>query len=152
MHNPSNALRETEAAIDLVIDSLIDSQSGFQKLGDHLQSEPLKTFFLEESLHRAAFRGDLEAILHQEGVHDIHERGTVTGSFRRIWADLKAKLGGTDSSLLETAMEAEKETMQVYKDALDRELPFPIRQLLISQAAHIEICQNFIQTACQTIA
>ena len=143
MSNPSNTLRETEAALDLII----DSQSGFQKLGDHLHSEPLKTFFLEESLHRAAFRGDLETILHQEGVHDIHEHGTVTGSIRRVWADLKSKLGGGDHSLLETAVAAEKETIQVYADALDREIPFPIRQLLISQAAHIEICQNYLQTA-----
>jgi uncharacterized protein (TIGR02284 family) len=147
MSNPSNNLRETTAALELVIDSLVDSQAGFQKLGDHLHSEPLKTFFLEESLMRASFRGDLETVLHQEGVHDIKESGSITETLRRTWGELKAKLGGSDQSLLETAHAAEDETRKVYADALDRELPFPIRQILVSQAAHVQLSHEFIQSA-----
>lgn len=151
MSHPSNNLLETEAAINLVIESLVDSQAGFQKLGDHLNSEPLKTFFLEESLMRASFRGDLETILHQEGVHDIKESGTVGGALRRSWGELKARLGGSDHTLLETAHQAEDETRKVYADALDRDLPFPIRQMLVSQAAHVELSHDFIQSALQAI-
>ena len=77
MSHPSNTLKEEEETLRLVIDSLIDGQEGFQKLGNEIKDESLKRYFLAESLKRAQFRGDLESILHQEGVHDIKEKGTA---------------------------------------------------------------------------
>ena len=80
MPNPSTTLQELESTLRLVIETLIDGQEGFQKIGDNLKDETLKRYFLAESLCRAQFRGELETVLHQEGVHDIHERGTASGT------------------------------------------------------------------------
>ncbi len=77
------------------------------EIGEHLKDETLKRYFLAESLKRASFRGDLEEVLHQNGVHDIKESGTTIGTLQRAWGDLKAKLGGGDHTLLETAEQAE---------------------------------------------
>jgi uncharacterized protein (TIGR02284 family) len=147
MPTPSNTLKEVEEALRLVIDSLIDGQEGFQKLGEELKDETLKHYFLAESLKRAQFRGELEAVLHREGVHDINESGTATGALYRAWGSLKTKLGGGDHSLLETAEQAEDEAKKAYEDALNRELPFPIRQLLVTQAAHIESSHDYVKAA-----
>jgi uncharacterized protein (TIGR02284 family) len=147
MSAPSNTLKEVEEALRLVIQNLIDGQEGFQKIGEELKDETLKRYFLAESLKRSQFRGDLETILHQEGVHDIKESGSATGTMLRAWGTLKHKLGGGDHTLLETAEQAEDEAKKAYADALDRELPLPVRQTLTTQAAHIESSHDYVKAA-----
>ena len=147
MSTPSKDLLEVEGAIRLIIETLIDGQEGFQGIGESLKDETLKRYFLAESLQRAQFRGDLETILHQEGVKDIKETGTAAGAFVRIWGDLKARLGGSDDSLLETVEEAEHKTLEAYTDALAKSLPGPIRETLSQQGLHIQAAHDHIKAA-----
>lgn len=137
---------EMQRALTSLIGTLLDSQKGFADIGDHLKDETLKRHFLSESLKRASFRGDLEEVLHQNGVHDIKESGTTTGTLRRTWGDLKAKLGGGDHTLLETAEQGEDEAKKAYADALDQDLPLPVRQLLAEQQAHILTSHDFVKS------
>jgi uncharacterized protein (TIGR02284 family) len=147
MSTPSKTLRQMEDTLHAVIESLIDSQEGFQQIGDRLHDETLRLYFLEESLTRAKFRGDLETVLHQEGVHDIHEHGTANGTALRIWASVKSKLGGGDHTLLATAEEAEDAAKAAYEEALSTELPLPVRRLLMDQAIHVENSHDFVKAA-----
>ncbi len=134
----------------LVLKSLInilqDSQKGFADIGDHLKDETLKRYFLAESLKRANFRAELENELHRAGVHDVKETGTTTGAIHRVWADLKAKLGGGDHTLLDTAEQGEDVAKKAYEDALNRELPLPLRQLLVEQQAHVLSSHDYVRT------
>jgi uncharacterized protein (TIGR02284 family) len=147
MSNPSHALQEVESTLRSVIETLIDGQEGLRSIGEDLKDETLKRFFLFESLKRAEFRGALEEVLHQEGMHDIHERGTTTGAAERAWAGLKAKLGGGDHTLLVTAEEAEDKAIEAYEDALNQVLPLPVRQLLVTQAAHVQTSHDYVKAA-----
>ena len=147
MSTPSKTLKQVEDTLNSVISILIDGQEGFQKIGDELEDENLRLHFLSESLTRAQFRGDLETVLHQEGVHDIEESATANGTALRIWAELNSKLGGGDHTLLETAEQAEDSALQAYNEALATELPLPVRQLLSTQAAHIEEFHDFVKAA-----
>ena len=130
-----------------VIESLIDGQEGFQKIGDHLKSETLKKYFLAESLKRSQFRGELETMLHSKGDHDPKESGSVSGAIHRTWGDLKAHLGGSDHTLLETAEQGEDAAKKAYKYALEKELPLPVKQLLTTQYAHIQKSHDYVKTA-----
>jgi uncharacterized protein (TIGR02284 family) len=150
MSSPSKDLKETQSALRNVIQALIDGQEGFKKIGEEIKDETLKEYFLAESLTRAQFRGVLESILHQEGVHDVHESGTAAGTIRRAWAGLKSTLGGGDESLLSTAEEGEDEAVEAYGKAMETYLPLPIRQVLTTQAAHIEKSHEFIKAARDT--
>jgi uncharacterized protein (TIGR02284 family) len=136
---------ELESALKSVINVLEDGQKGMAEIGEHLKDETLKRYFLAESLKRASFRGELENVLHQHGVADVNETGTTAGALYRAWADLKAKLGGGDHTLLETAEQGEDEAKDAYKDALNHELPSPIRQLLAEQQTHILSSHDFIR-------
>jgi uncharacterized protein (TIGR02284 family) len=137
---------EMQLALNSLISTLLDSQKGYADIGEHLKDETLKRYFLAESLKRASFRGELEEILHQNGVHDIKESGTTVGTIHRVWGDLKAKLGGGDHTLLETAEQGEDETKDAYTDALDQDLPLPIRQLLAEQQAHILTSHDYVKS------
>jgi uncharacterized protein (TIGR02284 family) len=147
MGDPSKDLLETEGTLRTVVETLIDDQEAFQKIGETLEDETLKRYFLTESLTRAEFRGELETILHQEGVKDIEETGSPAGTFLRFWAGLKSALGGGVHALLEAAEEAEDAAKQVYRDALEKFLPAPVREVVVRQAAHIEESHEYIKAA-----
>lgn len=138
---------EVEDTLRSVIQSLIDGQEGFQKIGEHLKNETLRRYFAAESLQRAEFRGEIEETLHHEGVHDVKEKGTVAGAVHRTWGDIKAHLGGGDHTLLETAEAGEDEAKKAYQEALEKELPLPIKQLLNTQYAHIQISHDYVKAA-----
>ncbi len=144
--NGSDKNKEMERVLLNVITSLQDGQKGFADIGEHLKDDTLKRYFLAESLKRASFRADLEAELHRAGVHDVKESGSVTGALHRTWGDLKAKLGlGDDHSLLATAEQGEDEAKKTYKDALEQNLPLPIRQLLTEQQAHVMTAHDYVK-------
>jgi len=141
----SNSNKEMERVLLDVIETLEDGQKGFAEIGSELKDEHLKRFFLAESLKRASFRADLEAELHRAGMADVKESGTAAGAARRVWAGLKAKLGGGDHTLLETAEQGEDAAKQAYKDALEQDLPLPIRQLLTEQQSHVISAHDFVR-------
>jgi uncharacterized protein (TIGR02284 family) len=146
MATDSGKNHELENALKSVINVLEDAQKGMAEIGEHLKDEALKRYFLAESLTRASFRGELENVLHRHGVADVHESGTVTGALNRAWAGLKAKLGGGDRTLLETAEAGEDEAKEAYNDALRQDLPLPVRQLLTQQQTHILTSHDFVRS------
>ena len=146
MSTDAGRQNEMELAIKSVINALQDSQKGFADIGEHLKNDTLKRYFLAESLKRANFRAELENELHHAGVHDVHETGTTTGTIHRAWGDLKAKLGGGDHALLVTAEQGEDEAKKAYADALDRDLPLPLRQLLAEQQAHVLTAHDYVRS------
>lgn len=151
MSQPSSVLKQAESAIHTVIESLIDSQEALVAIGEKLADRSLKHFFLSESLTRAQFRGELESILNQEGISDLREEGTTAGAVHRAWARLKFKLGGGDHTLLATAEQGEDAAKEVYDNAIQSALPLPLRQVLTSQAAHIQETQEFMKAALDRI-
>jgi uncharacterized protein (TIGR02284 family) len=137
--------KEMEKVLLDVINVLEDSQKGFADIGEHLKDEQLKRYFLAESLKRANFRAELENELHRAGMHDVKETGTISGALHRTWGDLKAKLGAGDHGLLETAEQGEDEAKKAYKQALEQELPLPIRELLATQQAHVLTSHDYVK-------
>ena len=138
MSTDSGRQNEMQLVLKSLINILQDGCMGFADIGEHLKDNTLKRYFLAESLKRAAFRADLENELHRAGVHDVKETGTTAGTVHRVWADLKAKLGGGDHTLLEYRRARRRRRRQSGPyDALKQDLPLPLRQLLVEQQAHI---------------
>ena len=138
--------KDMESVLLDVIKSLIDGQKGFADIGEHLKDETLRRYFLAESLKRANFRAELENELHRAGMADVKESGSVAGAAHRLWGDLKAKLGaGSDYELLATAEQGEDVAKKAYKDALEKDLPLPVRQLLTEQQAHVNMSHDYVR-------
>jgi uncharacterized protein (TIGR02284 family) len=139
--------KDVQDTLHSVIESLIDGQEGFQKIGEHLKDETLRHYFAAESLKRASFRGELETMLHTAGDHNPKQSGSVSGTLRRTWGDLKAHLGGGDHTLLETAEAGEDAAKKAYKEALEKELPLPVHQLLSTQYVHVQESHDYVKAA-----
>jgi uncharacterized protein (TIGR02284 family) len=142
----SNRNQEMERVLLDVIQTLHDGQKGFAEFGERMKDEPIKRYFLAESLKRANFRAELENELHRAGMADVKESGTLSGTLHRSWGDLKAAFGGDEHSLLVTAEQGEDAARKAYKDALDEELPLPVRQLLTEQQSHILTSHEFVRS------
>lgn len=145
MGSPSKDLVLMEDTLRFVIEQLIDAQESLKQLGEDAKDETLKRHFLAESLKRAQFRGELESILHREGERDLNLKGTAEGAFVRAWTGLKSVLGLGDATLLASAEEGEERVIQAYGDALKKELPQPIRELLGKQASQVVASRRFVQ-------
>ncbi len=137
---------EFEKVVKSLINTLQDSQKGFADIGEHLQDETLKRYFLAESLKRANFRAELENELHRHGVADVNETGTTAGAVHRVWGDLKAKLGGGDHTLLESAEQGEDAAKKAYGEALAADLPLPLHQLISSQQEHVLTSHDYVKS------
>lgn len=146
-HTQKVSNKEVIHTLHDVIENLIDGQEGFQKIGERLNDPMLKKYFLAESLRRSDFRGELETLLHSEGDHDPKESGSVSGAIHRAWGDLKAHMGGGDHTLLETAEQGEDTAKKAYKEALEKDLPSPVRDLLTTQYAHIQKSHDYVKAA-----
>ena len=145
-------LNETKRVLTSLINTLHDSQKGFADIGEHLKNDQVKRFFLAESLKRANFRAELENELHRLGEHDVKETGTAVGAIHRVWGDLKAKLISGDHTLLETAEQGEDVAKKAYADALDQDLPVPVRQLLTEQQAHVLTSHDYVKAQRDSLA
>ena len=142
----SDKNKETERVLLDVIKSLIDGQKGFADIGEHLKDDTLKRYFLAESLKRANFRAELENELHRAGMADVNQSGTAVASVHRVWGDLKAHLGaGSDHQLLVTAEQGEDVAKKAYKEALEKDLPMPVRDLLTEQQAHVLSSHDYVR-------
>jgi uncharacterized protein (TIGR02284 family) len=147
MNTATISNKEVEEALRSVIQSLIDGQEGLRQIGEKLEDPTLRQYFAAESLKRAAFRGELENVLHAEGVHDVKEHGTASGVLHRTWAEVKVKLGGSDYTLLETAKAEEDSLGKTYNNALQKELPLPVKQTLDTQYAHVQTSHDYLKAA-----
>lgn len=129
-----------------VIQVLHDGQKSLAEIGGELKDEAAKHYLLEETQVRAEFAAELENELHHLGVHDVKEGGTAVGAMQRAWGDLKAKLGGGDHTLLETAEQGEDEAKAKYAEALQETMPGDIAALLRQQSLHIQESHDRIRS------
>jgi len=138
-------LEKVKATLGKLIDVLRDSHQGFMDLEKNLQDHDARAHFLKEAQERANFSGELENELHRLGVKDVHQSGMVSGKVHRTWGELKAKLGGGDHTLLDTAEQGEDVAKKAYEVALQEHLPADIRDLLSRQLASILASHNRVK-------
>jgi uncharacterized protein (TIGR02284 family) len=127
-----------DKSIRNLISVLRDSEKGFLDIGEHIKRPELKSYFLEESRVRASYAAELEKTVNRVTDADVHESGTVSGALHRIWGDVKAHLGASDHSLLETAEQGEDVAKRAYREALeDPAVSDSVRALIAQQAEHV---------------
>lgn len=157
MSHLSSESHQAESAIHSVIESLTESQEALVEIGEKIRDKSLKHYLLAESLRRAKYKGDLARVLNEEGVSDLREGVETASSAHSIWSNLKSGLvksmmggssiGSRDHALLVTAELVEDAARESYDHALSVSLPVLIRELLATQAQHIQMSHDILMTA-----
>ena len=121
-----------------VIEVLHDGEKGFKSLGEEMKDSNAKSFFTTESTTRGKFASELEAALGASTGEAVSEGGTASGALHRTWGELRAKMGGSDHTLLETAEQGEDAAKKAYEEALKvKDIPVAVQSILRNQQTHI---------------
>jgi uncharacterized protein (TIGR02284 family) len=127
-----------DKAIRNLISVLRDGEKGFAAIGEHIKDSDYKSYFLAESRVRGSYAAELETAVNFITDAEVRETGTISGAFHRAFGDLKAHLGASDHSLLETAEQGEDAAKKAYKEALeDTAISDVLRALIAQQAEHV---------------
>ncbi len=137
-----------DQAIRHLIAVLKDGERGFIDIGEHIQNTEQRSYFMEEARVRGGYATELERAVNRTTDGSLDESGTVAGALHRTWGDVKARLGGGDKTLLETAELGEQVAEKAYKAALDDQaVSDTIRALIAQQYEHVqrshELMKNF---------
>lgn len=114
---------KTISVLEDLIETCRDGQQGFLQAAEHAKAPELREFFNQQSLQRASFAGELEAVVQQLGKPDPDRKGSVAGAMHRGWFTVKEKLGGGDESILNSVEAGEDTAKKSYEDAIKEPLP-----------------------------
>ncbi len=135
-----------DAVIKRLVAVLKDSERGFLDIGEHIKNSEQRSYFMEEARVRGGYAREIESAVNRATDGAIDESGTALGAVHRVWGDLKARLGGGDHTLLETAAQGEDVATKAYNDALDDQaVSDTIRALIAQQAEHVKRSQAMIK-------
>jgi uncharacterized protein (TIGR02284 family) len=135
-------MADGNALVKTVVEVLHDSVRGFADLSEHLTDPTAKSFFKQEGATRAEFANAIEAVA---GI-EKPVGGTAAGALHRTWANVKAELGGSEHTLLETAEQGEDAAKKAYKEALESsEIPADVRAVLLQQQPHIQAAHDKVK-------
>lgn len=111
-----------------------DGEYGFRACAEEVDSQQLKTVFLERAASCAKAANELmEAIRACGGKTD--EGGSVAGALHRGWVHVKGTLGADSAlSMLEECERGEDAAVASYRKALKQDLPAQVRELVQRQA------------------
>ena len=134
-------MADSNDLVKAVIEVLNDGQKGYADIGEHITNPEMRSFFMSESQTRGTYASELSAAA---GMSDVG--GTAAAAVHRTWGDLKAKLGGGDHTLLETAEQGEDAAKKAYQEALaDTSVTGSVRAVLQQQQTHILAAHNKVK-------
>ncbi len=135
-----------DQAIKRLIAVLKDSERGFLDIGEHIQNTEQRSYFMEEARVRGGYATELERAVNRVTDGSVDETGTIAGALHRTWGDVKARLGGGDKTLLETAALGEDVAEKAYNAALDDQaVSDTIRSLITQQHEHVRRSHELIK-------
>jgi uncharacterized protein (TIGR02284 family) len=140
------------SVVEDLIETCKDGQKGYQDGASHAKRSDLKTYFNQQSLERANFAGELEAILIQLGKPDKKVSGSVAASIHRAWIDTKVSLGAGDQSILESVEAGEDNAKEAYQKAITKDLPENIAQIVRRQASSVQRAHDKVKSLRDTTA
>lgn len=133
------------SCLNNLIETCKDGQEGFTEAAGGVESSQLKSLFAEFSQQRAEFSGVLQELVRSLG-GDPETEGSVSGSLHRGWIDLKAAITGkNEESILNECERGEDSAKDNYADALQKNLPANIRDVVEQQYQAVMAAHNRIK-------
>jgi uncharacterized protein (TIGR02284 family) len=142
MANQTSDIRST---LNDLIETLKDGEQGFREAAAHLRAESLRTQFLSYAQQRARFAAELQReVANIGGVPETS--GSAAGVLHRGWIGLKSLLtSGDDHSVLAEAEKGEDSAVKNYREALAKDLPRDIHDVIENQYKDILAVHNQVR-------
>jgi uncharacterized protein (TIGR02284 family) len=122
-----------------------DGEAGFRQAAGDFEDPALRERFIKYAQQRAGLASELLGEVQRLG-GEPSAAGRATGAIHRGWVRLKAALTGfDDGAVLSEAERGEDVTVDIYRKALERDLPLETRPVLARQLADIETIHHEIR-------
>jgi uncharacterized protein (TIGR02284 family) len=128
-----------------LIETSRDGQNGYRDAAEHLKDAEIRSYFLEQSMERARFAGELEDTIRDFGERNPDRTGSTAGALHRKWIDIKAGLGGGDHSILESVEQGEDSAKRSYEKALNASLPANVLEIVRRQAESVRAAHDHVK-------
>jgi uncharacterized protein (TIGR02284 family) len=128
-----------------LIETCKDGEEGFREAAGSVERNDLKSLFAEFSLQRAQFAGVLQELVRSLG-GDPESEGSISGALHRGWIDLKSALTGKDEqAILNECERGEDSAKKNYADAMEKNLPANILDIVQQQSQAILAAHNRVR-------
>jgi len=141
------------STLNNLIETLKDGQEGFKQSASGVDDPQLKTMFDTLSLQRSKFAGELQSEVVKLGDAEPEDSSSATGAMHRTWINIKSAVTNRDRhAILAEAERGEDSAVDAYKDALDEDLPAPIKDIVTRQAAEVKSAHDKIRNLRDAVA
>jgi uncharacterized protein (TIGR02284 family) len=135
--NERNAMTTSTRDIISTLNDLIecckDGEYGFRASAEQIRNPSTKELFMRRAGECQRAASELQSVVVQHGGKP-EDSGTAMGAMHRGWVATKAKLTTyTDLQVLEETERGEDKAMATYREALQQELPQPVRGIVERQ-------------------
>ena len=139
--------KEIISTLNDLIQTLKDGQEGFQQAASGVDDSQLKSTFEQFSLQRSKFAGELQSEVVNLGEPDPQDSGSMTGAAHRTWTSIKGAVTNRDShAILAEAERGEDSAVAAYKDALQKDLPAPIKDIVSRQQTEVKAAHDKVRS------
>ena len=123
-----------------------DSEEGFHASAEKLKDAEIRGLFVNYAHQRAEFASQLQTQVSRIGGEPATS-GSTAGAMHRGWLGLKAALtGDSDHAILAEAERAEDAAVKGYREALSKDLPTDIRDLIEKQYKEVQHTHNAVRS------
>src|SRR6476659_7523324 len=139
--------KEIISTLNGLIETLKDGQEGYKQSASGVDDPQLKTLFDTLSLQRSKFAGELQNEVVNMGDPDPEDASSVTGSMHRAWINVKSAVTNRDRhAILAEAERGEDAAVSAYRDAMEKDLPAPIKSIVARQATQVKEAHDRIRS------
>ena len=138
--------KEIISTLNGLIETLKDGQEGYKQSASGVDDPQLKTLFDTLSLQRSKFAGELQNEVVTMGDPAPEDASSVTGSMHRAWINVKSAVTNRDRhAILAEAERGEDAAMSAYSDAMKKDLPAPIKEVVSRQSVEVKVAHDKIR-------
>ncbi|WP_339490962.1 ferritin-like domain-containing protein [Pseudomonas sp. EL_65y_Pfl2_R95] len=125
--------KQTIKTLNNLIETSKDGEAGFKVCAEDIKRDDLKSMFLKRAQECGQAAAELQALVLQLG-GDPEDSTSVSGDLHRRWVDLKSLVSGKDeTAILNECERGEDVAKKQYKEALEEDLPAPVREVVLRQ-------------------
>jgi uncharacterized protein (TIGR02284 family) len=141
------------STLNNLIETLKDGQEGFKQSASGVDDPQLKTVFDTLSLQRSKFAGELQSEVVKLGDPDPEDSSSTSGAMHRAWINVKSAVTNRDRhAILAEAERGEDSAVAAYKDALEKDLPASIKEIVSRQSAEVKAAHDKVRALRDTAA
>lgn len=138
--------KEIGSTIHHLIERCKDGAKGYKTASEDIEDKDLKDLFKKYAVQRDSMITELQDQLAKMGGLD-DESSSIEGTVHRAWIDLKSALTSRDRKrVLEECERGEDYAVKAYKEAMEKNLPGELSQIVQQQYEDVKSAHDHIRS------